>query len=325
MDQAAPLHIACTFDERMVLPAVVLIKSIARHHPETDVTVHLMYSPGLESDIEAMTAELRTDRLAFVLYPADTDYGHLSGVTHYSKANFYRVDLMSRMGDVERCVYLDCDIIVRKNLGDLQATPLGGLPVAACTDYLYRHYMPEMKKKIPFQGKWYTPETYSNEIVGLSGKYLNSGVMVVDLKAWNAERISERVMAFCEARPGLAMVDQDGINAVLDGRYAEIDCRWNAHIYMTTVYETSRRRPSLAWAEIIEAWRADPWVVHFTYQSKPWEPSHYKTAYDDDFWTYIMTSSFAPLYLSRYRDRIADLGWLKRMRAKKIPPRYASA
>ena len=322
MKHDAPLHLACTFDERMVLPAVVLIKSIAEHHRSVNVVVHVMHARGLEADIARITAELRSDTLDFVLYPAETDFGHLAGVTHYSKANFYRIDLMTRIQDVQRCIYLDCDIIVRRDLSDLFAIDLGALPVAACTDYLYRYYMPEMRKKIPYQGRWFTPDAYSTEVVGLTGDYLNSGVMVVDLPAWNREKISETVMAFCEARPGLAMVDQDGINAVLNGRFVEIDPRWNSHIYMTTIYRSSRRTPAPAWAAIIDLWTRDPWVIHFTYQSKPWEPLHYKTAYDDDFWRYIMTSSFGAAFLADYRKRVADLGFWRRGKAKKIPPIY---
>ena len=326
MTDETTLHIACTFDERMVMPAFALLASVRRFHPTTRVHAHLMHAPGLNAEIDQIVAALAGPLFAFTLYEASTDYGHLSAMSHYSKANFYRVDLMTKIEHAERCLYLDCDIIVTRDLMELYRTDMGGHVTAASTDYLVRYYMSELDRKVPFRGRNYTTAEYLDEVLTLKGgKYLNSGVMVVDLARWNAERVSERVMDYCLARPGLTMVDQDGINAVLDGRYAEIDCRWNATVYMRTVYEKTRKTPSAAWAKIIALWTDDPWIVHFTFESKPWEPGHHKTAYDDVFWDYMMGSPFAKAFIALYREKIKRRGFFKRLRAKKIPERYQRA
>ena len=323
MNEETHLHIACTFDERMAMPALALLKSIKAFHPTTFVHIHLMHSEGLDAEVAQIVTTLEGPLFAFTLYVASTDYGHLSSVAHYSKANFYRVDLMTKIKGVERCVYLDCDIIVTRDLSALYKAELGGHVTAACTDYLLKYWMTEMKRKIPFRKKMYTTAQYTTEVLALkSGRYLNSGVMVVDLVRWNAERVSERVMAYCLAHPGLTMVDQDGINVILDGRYAEIDCRWNSTVYMRTIYERSRKRASAAWTDIMRLWSEDPWVVHFTFESKPWEPGHYKTNYDDVFWDYMMGSPFAKTFLAQYQTKLRQRHIFKRFRSKKIPVRY---
>ena len=268
MTEKAQMHIACTFDERMAMPALALLKSIKAFHPTTLVHAHVMHSEGLETELSHIVADLEGPLFQFTFYVAAMDYGHLSSVAHYSKANFYRIDLMTKIKGADRCLYLDCDIIVTRNLMDLYNLDLKGYVTAASTDYLLRYFMPEMNRKIWFRGRDYSPAEYTNEVLMLrSGRYCNSGVMVVDLTRWNAEQTSERVMAYCLNNPGLTMVDQDGINAILDGRYAEIDCRWNATVYMRTIYETSEYKPSVAWSDIINLWFNDPWVVHFSFES----------------------------------------------------------
>jgi lipopolysaccharide biosynthesis glycosyltransferase len=90
------------------------------------------------------------------------------------------------------------------------------------------------------------------ERLEISGPYFNSGVMVLDLKAIRTERIFAEALRWGLDNPDRCqMVDQDALNAVLDGRWQTLDWRWNATNYLSG------------------AMPKEPFIRHFA-GNKPW-------------------------------------------------------
>ena len=123
-------------------------------------------------------------------------------------------------GEVERYLYLDCDVMVEADLGALFGTHLSGKVVGACRDYL-----PCFKDAV------------SNcEDLGIDGDtpYFNSGVLLVDRYRWRAERVSRKALDYCQRHSKHLRVqgefeqhDQYGLNLALRGRWKELQEGWN--------------------------------------------------------------------------------------------------
>jgi lipopolysaccharide biosynthesis glycosyltransferase len=152
------------------------------------------------------------------------------------------------------------------------------------------HLMP-----VTYEHRYIPVTDYCRDVLNLNldtTPYFNSGVLVIDLKAWRALDISARCLEFCRAHPTLGMADQDAANHVLAGNFAPLDTRWNAMSYLLREYfppsgsarpsifggyEENFRTPTGFWLEVLMQWAYDPWIVHFAYQSKPWQPTDRQT------------------------------------------------
>jgi lipopolysaccharide biosynthesis glycosyltransferase len=149
---------------------------------------------------------------------------------------------------IERVIYLDCDLVVVGDLQDLWDTDLKDCALAAVPD--------------PFGA-------YRKAALGMPGgaAYINSGVLLLDLAKWRSQGLSSRVIAYVEQAGGELMFhDQDAINAVLHATTRPLDYRWN--------FQAKMLRPSqsagLADRKAIDVARPAPAIIHYTSVRKPW-------------------------------------------------------
>lgn len=120
-----------------------------------------------------------------------------------------------------RCIYLDGDTIVRRDLRELWVTHLDGRAVGAALDY----FLPRTGDAI---APWRTLRLDSDAL------YFNSGVMVVDLDAWRAQDIGAEAIRTCQANRDHLLAqgrwpqhDQLGLNVVLHRRWHRLSQDWN--------------------------------------------------------------------------------------------------
>src|SRR5438874_2281209 len=93
----------------------------------------------------------------------------------------YLSELLPR--DLERVVFLDADVIVRRSLRDLWCAPLGDAPIGAVRDA----YLPWMARNWTFH--------WRDVDVSPDAPFFNSGVMVVALGRWRDEEVGARALA----------------------------------------------------------------------------------------------------------------------------------
>ena len=177
-----------------------------------------------------------------------------------SEAAYLRLALPAAFaGEYRRILYLDADVFVQG--GDFAAlleVDIGAHPLAAVRDNM----------------QWRTPGRVvpSYKRLGLAGsKVFNSGVLLIDVAAFNGQEVLERCLAFGKAHPPERIgLDQDLINAVLHGGWAEISPVWNWQY---------------TWASRLFEAMADAHVVHFIGPKKPWShaggelPLRFRRAY----------------------------------------------
>ena len=119
--------------------------------------------------------------------------------------------------------------------------------------------------------------------------YFNSGVLVIDRAAWQSADLTQRVLDFVrDYRDHIRLLDQDGMNAVLAGKFAPLPLRWNQEDLLRTGLHLGYL--VFPQAEVTEAERA-PAIVHFTGREKPWlkwcgDPA------TGDWWELIRSTEF---------------------------------
>ena len=175
--------------------------------------------------------------------------------------------------DVTKCIYLDADLVVRRDIARLWDVPLAGHTVLAVTDvgcprmdaaiglptYPRCRHRLATERPVP---------NYRDLGIDPSAKYFNSGVMVVDVGRWRHEAVGRRAFDALERyREHVIWWDQYALNVTLAGRWGELDGRWN-QVAAIHVYPSWEESP--VDRHLFEQLRGDPWIVHYCSASKPW-------------------------------------------------------
>jgi lipopolysaccharide biosynthesis glycosyltransferase len=111
---------------------------------------------------------------------------------------------------------------------------------------------------------------FSHRELGLAPDlgYFNSGVMALDLALWREEQLADQLLRYLERHAhAIRWWDQDALNAVLAGRWGELDPRWNQipQFWEPAAGDGDPFPPALRELVI-----RDPWIVHYSTWSKPW-------------------------------------------------------
>lgn len=162
--------------------------------------------------------------------------------------------------DIERVIYLDCDITVDTDLMPLWETVLGGMPCGAVTeeegpDSDLMHYLSEI---IPG--------------LDLSQRYFNSGVLLMDLRMFRTKQLHAKALRYIkEFGNMLQCPDQDALNIVLSQQCRPLSLKWNvqSRFFIKSYYEmlTSDKREMMR----AIALRRISGIIHFTGEKHPWD------------------------------------------------------
>jgi lipopolysaccharide biosynthesis glycosyltransferase len=178
---------------------------------------------------------------------ANTSLRHLKPKNNKTLAAFHRIFISDfYSADINKVLYLDCDIIVRKDLSALFNSPLTNYTIAAVqNDGLFYQEQLGMPKECMF---------------------FNSGVLLVNLSRWRKLGIQQKLINYINSNfENMHRNDQDALNAVLINDWVPLSPTWNAHLY----FFTSPHLCNTDQKKLIEILH-DPSLVHFTTQNKPW-------------------------------------------------------
>ena len=244
----------------------------------------------------------RGERLRWIHIPGDRLRGLPSHgwVTTSSYSRLFIADLLP--ADVSRAIYLDADVLVRRDLSPLFTLPLGEACVAAVRDYVVT--------------------STADERCGVRDRseprpYFNAGVLVIDVPCWRRLELGQRALAYVGAGEPLRLMDQDALNAVVN-IWAELDYRWNVQQPPDRLFAADYVRPEMEARLYKVRWKLyrAAAVVHFLGNTKPWH--HSCTTAGTTGWVHalVRTGWYSPTEM---------LMWLLRWHARRIRYRIGTA
>ncbi len=216
---------------------------------------------------------------------------------HIAAPTYYRLQLAELLPEaVHKIIYLDSDVLVLKDIHTLWNLELGDRHIMAVQDLngpqmdaatlknydRCRRFIKCQHPLVPYQQ------------LGIPGtaKCFNAGVLLLDMQKWRQDDVGARVLEFLQAHSAeIQFWDQDGLNAILWDKWAELRPTWNQ---MPGIHLL----PGWQWSpyerEAFEEAVHDPAIVHFAGSVKPWRPD-------------MMHPSRRAYF--HYLDRTAWAGW----------------
>jgi len=246
--------VACAANAVYALPMAVMLRSAAENLSPGRELVAWIVDDDLGDELRKRIEES---------LPGNASVKWLSP----SRSNFEGIPLVGRMPittydklmiaellphDVRKVIWLDCDMLVLADLAELWEQPAGESDVLAVTDALVRTLSSRFGVR-------------SFAALGLDGSspYFNAGVLVIDPAKWRASGVASEAIKYLKRfRKFVFFWDQEALNVVLAGRWAEIDSRWNWSATLDRISGTNGT--SSANAE--QRGR----IVHFNGNIKPW-------------------------------------------------------
>ena len=149
----------------------------------------------------------------------------------------------------DKALYLDCDLVVTKNLDDLFATDLQDYPLAAIRDFGGRAY-------------------FGREI-------FNAGVLLINNALWKQENITQKLIDLTnEWHDKVDQADQSILNMLFENKWLELDFD-NNHIVIHERFANYRFPNGQEY----------PGIIHYLSERKPWQV-HAGQTYRDVWWYY---------------------------------------
>ena len=177
-------------------------------------------------------------------------FGNFKISDHISHAAYYRIIIPELFGNLEKVLYLDCDLIIKRNIAELWDTNLGDSCLAAVEDAALFSRNKELE----------IPE---------GSRYFNSGVMLIDIEKWKKNGISKKIFEFLSKKnTDILWWDQDGLNGILYDKWMQLSPIWNQQRDFFAIKDISYL--GFSQKNFTEA-LTFPAIIHFTTRSKPWQ------------------------------------------------------
>lgn len=259
------MNIVCATDDNFVQHCSIMLVSLLCNNKDIDIYI---MTEGLKAENRNIIEEevaAKGGRVHFCLVESslidNLPLSKVEGLNHISRATYYRLliaDILPK--EVDRVLYLDCDIIVNASLEELWKIDMTGKAIAAS----------------PQIGSGYDCERLAYPI---EEGYFNAGVTLMNLAYCRKNGITEELLKYAaDNYDKLRFNDQDVLNGVLHNRSIHILPQWN----MTSacyVFELDKRGDkrdgrvindyAAAKANIRER-GMNPCIVHYVSKPKPW-------------------------------------------------------
>lgn len=259
------MNIVCATDNNFVQHCTIMAVSVLINNPGTDIYV---LTDGLKEKNEQILHE-EIERLGGKLHICLVDdetinalpLSHEKGLNHISKATYYRLMISDLLPDIDKVIYLDCDIVVNGSLAELWDIDITNYAIAAVLQI----------------GHGFEAERLGYP---MSYGYFNAGVNMLNLSYFRKHHIKEALFQYAERNADkLLYNDQDILNAVLYDKCFHLLPMWNMTSMAYDPY--INRRGDVKNGNVvnrfdkekenINEYKGKPIVLHYVSKPKPWQ------------------------------------------------------
>ena len=253
------IHIACCSNEKLAPMFGVVMTSVGINVKSDDVMMYLLHNGLKDKTIKRLNRIAERFHIALELMEINASLLKdcpTNKKLHYADImTFARFLLPSMLPKLKKILYLDCDLVVHRDLKPLWDFDIEDVAVAMAPDL------------------WYKDKNTLNRLEIPQGKYLNAGVIVMNLNYWRKHDILNRLMDYIALKgASLTYLDQDALNFILQNERRQLPIKYNV-----TPYYFHKRLPTFPqdMHEEIKKARLNPTIFHFLGPTKPWSLGSY--------------------------------------------------
>lgn len=233
MKEVINVCLACD-DNYSKYAGVVIASILANANPSDNLAFYILdggISETRKSEIQSLKS-IKDCEINFITIDETLfeDYKKVPTLEHISFATFYRLKLTSLLPNVDKIIYLDCDMAVVESLKDLF--------------------------EIDFENNYACGvRDIGKKLLRKNPNYVNAGMLFFNLDLMRKENIEEKFLEYINSGQRLRYADQDIINGAMLGRIKVVDEEWNVQSSNFTNRSSYTNHPK---------------IIHFIAKRKPW-------------------------------------------------------
>ena len=253
------IHIMVSLNNKYIYPLIISITSALRNSNKNRTTLvyHILYSKDLRkkyiNDIKSLLYLYPTN-LVLIFYSIGDCFIQFKK-QQYSQVTYYRL-ISPIFIPLDRIIYLDCDVLIFKDLYELYKTPLNNNYVLGFLDII--------SNAVDYLGL-------------ISEKYINAGVILLNLEKIRKDNKHYELLYMALNIKNLKNHDQTVINYVLYPKIGIIPFKFGIFnfpsIFDIKYLYLKKIRQKLNENELLKAFK-DPSLIHFVLcYPKVWLPN----------------------------------------------------
>lgn len=245
------INLLVTIDSRYVAPLGVMLESYIQTNPDHATDLYLVHTSLTQEDIGAVCAIANTGNICIKdIKIAERWFAGIPVLERLPEESFYRLLAFHYLpADIKKCLYLDPDIIVRKELKPLYELNLEGYYIAAASHL--RGYQ-----------NWFNKRRLG---IKKQKRYVNSGIMLMNLEKIRKDFSLEMVLCCMEENvQKLLLGDQDLVNLLFGKQMMLLPEEIYNLDERTYRYFKGKRGWTTATVENETA------IIHYNGKCKPW-------------------------------------------------------
>ncbi|MCM0592691.2 MAG: glycosyltransferase family 8 protein [Gloeotrichia echinulata IR180] len=259
ISEIQPIVVVCAADNNYAMPLAVTVRSaLANLKSNRKMSLFILDGGISKFNQRKIIKSLPSEQVDISWIKIDNRVlDNLVLTRHLTVTCYYRLLITKFLSqELDKVIYLDSDMVVTGNLENLWNIDLGNNYVLAVQDDVELYI--SMSSGL---------RNYHELGIDPDSKYFNSGLLVINLEKWRSENIGEKVIEYVKHNREYVQNDQDGLNAVLAGKWGELHPRWNQ---MPRIYHYSSWKDSPFAEDIYNELLHQPNIIHFTNSPKPW-------------------------------------------------------
>ena len=270
------IDICLTSDENYVEYMGALIVSVLKNSGNNDIFFHIIID-SISEENKSKLISLKKIKNCEIIFYHDIDlnrYERLFEKTadkiYWSPACYYRLEIPNLIKNADKILYLDCDIIVRKDISELFNIDISEVYLAAVTHPI-------------------NTDIFKTRIgLTINDKYFCAGMLLINNKLFIKDKLKEICIEFLENSKTIYAQDQDALVIATKNKVKIIDEKYSYFAY----------RGYHAKAVDIE----DINLIHYASAKKPWLEDIDGCYYVEEFWKYFFLTPWFQENPSKYID-----------------------
>lgn len=250
---------------------VTIASILLNSNPEDNYNINIITDYISQENIKALESLKRIRPFELHVHTISIDeYKKLNYNARLGIATFYRWKAFEVL-DYDKVLYLDSDIIVRRDIAELYKTDIDGYFCAGAEDIIAPAMINELKME-------------KNSL------YINAGVMLINLDYARTNNSAEKFIKFLNNPWERECHDQEILNYLFQGEIKYFDITWNCMIGYVNYYDKKH------YNEVCK----NPAIVHFITDKKPWIPGT-APAYKTQYFMYLKYTPWFQDYMLAYQ------------------------
>ncbi len=263
-------NVTCSTDSKYTQHCMAMLCSLFDTNRNNHFHIHLLHHllPEEHMNLIKGLCERYGEEITFYDINEEKLGNVIINHEHLSISTYYRLLLPSLLKeDIHRILYLDCDVLVCRDISGLFRLDMDDYGVAAVCDY--SPYLDFQRRIVG---------------IGLEDKMFCAGVMLINMDYWRKNDCQAGMLDFiCRTGENLLMEDQDVLNHEFRRHWLQLPYKYGKSTMSVAVLNDRQRDFDIQ--EYVEK----PVIYHFA-SVKPW--LDIKIPESKYYWKYVRLSGF---------------------------------